>query len=233
MNAELLLLNDWDWLARMIEREALCADESKAKSPKSSKARCCDACRRAKRACEVPTPGAACRRCVARHCASACTLNTDTSTQTRDNVDDVDVEVLDRRARAWLAAALNRRGPPRQLFGVVARFGLRFDFDGELLVDSCNAAACALLGCEGDATLLGVPADAFMRCRRVMRVAYDDVPKETRFLEGECRLLQLRLPGDCWTRVHCFGSMSLSESPFDDKMWVRAMYVAIVNVFSA
>lgn len=123
--------------------------------------------------------------------------------------------------------ALARRAPQLQLFGIVARFCLRFDFHGELTIDSCNAAACELLEC--DAT--GAVASDFMRCRRVMCVSYD-LPKETRFVDGECRMLQLKLH-DGWRRVHLFGSMSLSESPFDEKMWVRAMYMSIINVFGA
>jgi hypothetical protein len=212
---------DSEWLNRIFATEV--EKQEKQESEKKSKIRSCQQCRRQKRACVVDVLGGACRRCCARHQSMACSLNTNTISFDHHHDDAASVDVMDRACQQLFAMALNR-SPPLQLFGVAARFCLRFDFHGELTIDSCNATARELIQCDA----AGAPARDFLRCRRVLCVSFD-LPKETRLIDGECRMLQLKMH-DGWCRVHVFGSMSLSESPFDDKMWARAMYLSIVNV---
>lgn len=249
-----------------------------AVSRSRSRARGCIECRRLHRACQADRVGHACRRCIARFREGMCSLNQSNSHSHSHShshspssnsialqqqqqlltisvdVDARDQSVMDRLARLWLNEALKQQRvdeKPRWDELVVPRICLRFDFVGELLIESVNSSALQLfLGdgddddddgddkCNGTAgkpheQIAGMAASRFMRCRTILATSYN-LPTKVQSIDGECRMLQLNLPhGAGWTRVHCAGNVQLSESPFDQRMWVRAIYMSILNVFAA
>jgi hypothetical protein len=167
-----------------------------------------------------------------------------TISQSQSPVDDC---VMDQISRFWLSEAFSSLRQqverPRRDELAVPRICLRFDFVGELLIDAVNNSALQLfLGDDDDdddnndqprEQIAGMLASRFMRCRRILTTSYN-LPTKVQSIDGECRMLQLNLPrGRGWTRVHCAGNVQLSESPVDQRMWVRAMHMSILNVFAA
>lgn len=246
------------------------SDDAIVVSRIQSKARGCVECRRLHRSCQIDRVGHACRRCIARFREGMCSLvvnnknksstnspSNSIATLSVDSVDSVshhDDSVMDRLALLWLNDAFlslkqQRRvdDKPRLDELVLPRICLRFDFVGELLIESVNNSALQLLlgDCDDDAgddnlsnakpreQIAGMAASRFMRCRTILATSYN-LPTKVQSIDGECRMLQLNLPhGAGWTRVHCAGIVQLSQSPFDQRMWVRAMYMSILNVFAA